>query len=237
MKLKRKIICRPAHIDSLKKNLEEIQRILEIHSLISGSGRGYKHNVQVLNKSAIVLLLACWEAYVEDLAKNSFQYMLSKTKEPTVFPDHVLAIAGKEIKKSNNDIWKLANSGWKSIMEAHKESILEKYIVRGSFNTPNPKNIDSLFSNLIGYTSISSKWYWKGMSFDRSKEKLNELIELRGNIAHRVVASKKVTKAYVMETREFTLRLAIISNNRITSYLEEKIGKKPWKTIRYKKTR
>ncbi len=238
LKLKRRRIPkRPPHIDSLKTNFQEINRILEIHGEISGSGPGYKHNVQVLNKSAVVLLLACWEAYIEDLAENSFNFMLSKSKQPNVFPDHVLAIAAKEIKKSNSDIWKLANMGWKTIMESHKNTILEKYTVQGAFNTPNPKNIDTLFSNLIGFTSISRTWYWRAMSIDNSKKKLERLIDLRGSIAHRVQSSRKVTKAHVTDCKGFIFRLAIISNNRVVKYIEDKIGVKPWRTLRYRKTR
>ena len=228
---------RPPHIDSLKTNFEEIDRILEIHEEISGSGPGYKHNVQVLNKSAIVLLLACWEAYIEDIVENSFKFMLSKSKQPHVFPDHVLAIAAKEIKKTSGDIWDLANMGWKNVMELHKGSILEKYTVRGAFNTPSPKNIDTLLSNLIGFTSISRKWFWRGMSIENSKTKLEKLIDLRGNIAHRVQSSRKVTKTYVKESKILIFRLAIISNNRIIKYIEDQTGTKPWRTLRYRKTR
>ncbi len=228
---------RPPHIDSLKTNFEEIDRILEIHGEISGSGRGYKHNVQVLNKSAIVLLLACWEAYIEDLADNSFNFMLSKSKQPDVFPEHVLAKAAKEIKKSNSDVWSLANMGWKTVMQAHKNKILENYTVKGAFNTPSPKNIDTLFSNLIGFTSISRTWYWRAMSIENSKRKLERLIDLRGNIAHRVQSSRKVTKAHVKDSKTFIFRLAIISNNRVVKYIEDQIDIKPWLTLRYRKTR
>lgn len=228
---------RPPHIDSLKTNLLEIDRILEIHGEISGSGPGYKHNVQVLNKSAIVLLLACWEAYIEDLAENSFNFMLSQARNPDVFPAHVLDIAAKEIKKNNKDIWQLANDGWRKVMESHKESILEKYTVRGAFNTPSQKNIDTLFSNLIGFTSMSRKWYWSGMSIENSKKKLEKLIELRGNIAHKVQSSSKVTKSQVKESKELIMRLAVISNNRAIYYINDKISNKPWLTISYKKTK
>ncbi|MBA2880187.1 hypothetical protein HNR65_000494 [Desulfosalsimonas propionicica] len=228
---------KPPHIDSLKTNFQEIDRILEIHGEISGSGPGYKHNVQVLNKSAVVLLLACWEAYIEDLADNSFYFMLSKSKQPQVFPDHVLSNAAKEIKKSNSDVWSLANMGWKTVMQDHKNKILEKYTVQGAFNTPSPKNIDALFSNLIGYKSISRTWYWPAMSIENSKKKLEELIELRGSIAHRVQSAKKVTKTHVKDSKAFIFRLAIISNNRVVKYIEDQVGIKPWRTLRYQKTR
>jgi len=45
--------------------------------------------------------------------------MHSKSKEPKVFPDQVLANALKEIKKDNEDVWELANMGWKSVMESY----------------------------------------------------------------------------------------------------------------------
>lgn len=238
MRLKRiRPINRPPHIISLQTNLDEINRLLEIHTEIAGSGPGYKHNVQVLNKSAVVLLLACWEAYIEDLAENCFNWLLTRAKEPHVFPVHVLNLAAKEVKKPENDLWQLANSGWKDVLKTHKVKVLEKYVVRNSFNTPNPDNIDRLVSNLLGMSPLSRTWYWAGMSVDKSKEKLIKLIELRGNIVHRVQTSHNVTKSDVSENKEFILRLAVISNNRAISFLEEKTKQKPWRTMRYMKTK
>lgn len=112
------------HMKSLVNNFKEIERLIEIHKEISGEGPGYKHNVQVLNKSAILLLLACWESYIEDLAKNTFEVMLEKASEPIVFPEHVLAIAAKEIKNGDTlSLWSLAGDGWKNALAAHKDKI------------------------------------------------------------------------------------------------------------------
>ncbi len=237
LKKKRRIkrFKRPPHFISLQNNLIEINRILEIHTQIAGSGPGYKHNVQVLNKSAVVLLLACWEAYIEDLAENCFKWMLSKANGPHVFPDHVLATAAKEVKKNDKDVWLIANAGWKDVLKSHKEKVLNNYVVRGAFNTPNPDNIDYLFAKLLGMTSLSRTWYWRGMSVVKSKQKLNKLIELRGNIVHRVQTSKNVTKFDVSDNKEFILRLAVISNNIANRYLKEKIGQRPWRRMRYRK--
>jgi len=239
LKKKRHIkrLKRPPHFISLQDNFDEINRLLEIHTEIAGSGPGYKHNVQVLNKSAVVLLLACWEAYIEDLAENCFNLMLSKANVPHVFPNHVLATAAKEVRKHDIDVWLIANAGWKDVLKSHKEKVLENYVIRGAFNTPNPDKIDHLFANLLGMPPLSRTWYWSGMSVVKSKEKLNKLIELRGNIVHRVQTSKNVTKFDVSDNKEFILRLAVISNNRAIRYLKEKIGQRPWRTMRYKKTR
>lgn len=236
IELRRRLLIRAPHMNALIKNLSEINRLLEIHKEIAGGGPGYKHNVQVLNKSAIVLLLACWEAYVEDLALNCFNLLLVKAKKPTIFPEYVLAIAAKEIIKEKQKIWSIANDGWREALNSHKDRIIGRYIERNAFNTPSAESIDRLFSELIGFSSLSRKWYWSGMSIDKSKDKLRTFIELRGNIAHRVQPSKKVPKSIVLEYRSFILRLAVISHNRLNAYLYKKIKMKKWRSYTLGKT-
>ena len=229
---------RAPHIVALQKNLKEVERLVSIHADISGSGPGRKRNVQVLNKSAIILLLACWEAYIEDLAENVFNILLEHASEPTVFPDHVLAIAAKEVKKGDAArLWSLSGEGWKVELKEHKQKILTKYIVRGSFNTPSSSNINTLFSELVGLTSISRQWYWPGMSNSKVDAKLTELIELRGSIAHRVEASRIIYKKDVEDFRKFILRLAVISNNRSVVMLKDRTNHKSWRKYKLGKTK
>lgn len=45
---------------------KDIDRLLEIHQRLGGKGKGRRHQLEVLNKSAIVLISAIWEAYCED---------------------------------------------------------------------------------------------------------------------------------------------------------------------------
>ena len=225
------------HLDRLKTNFQEINRLLEIHKEISGEGPGYKHDVQVLNKSAIVLLLACWEAYIEDLAEDCFDYMLNNAQGPTVFPEHVLAIAAKELKKADTlTFWGISGDGWRNGLTSHKQRILEKYIVKGSFNTPSAQNVDRLFSELVGLTSLSAEWFWKGQSKDMSAKRLSDLIELRGAIAHRVACETKVTKTMVVNYKKFITRLAVISHNRALALIYARTNKKPWPRYRSGKT-
>ena len=112
----RKRLPAAPHVKGLSKNLEEVNRLLSIHSDISGSGPGRKRDVQVLNKSALIMLLACWEAYIEDAAENFFNFALDNAEEPSVFPEHVLAIAAKEVKKGEaSRLWacpEARNSVW-----------------------------------------------------------------------------------------------------------------------------
>lgn len=225
------------HVLAWRKNIAEVDRLLSIHSELTGNGPGRKRNVQVLNKSALVLLLACWEAYVEDMAKNCFEFMLNNASAPTVFEDYVLAIAAKEIKQgTTQELWALAGSGWRNALAAHKDKILNKYIVKGSFNTPSAENIDKLFSELVGLKGVSKEWHWPSMPSDKAVEKLAELIDRRGEVAHRVEASQSVYKKDVIAYRGFVSRLAVITHNRALALIFARTKKRPWRRYKHGKT-
>ncbi len=226
------------HIESLKSNMAAINRLLEIHKTIAGPGKGRKRDVEVLNKSAIVLLLACWEAFVEDTATAAFDSMLKSAASPAVFPEFVLAIAAKEIQKADTMVfWGIAKDGWKAELVKHRDRIFGKYVERGSFNTPNASNIDRLFSEMVGVTSISRQWAWRGMSRESSSDKLQRLIELRGNIAHRVTTTKAVKKSDVVSYKKFLYRLAVITHNRTLAFIYARTKARPWDRYRYGKTK
>ena len=64
----------PDHILNVRTNLSQIVRLLDIHTHLTGAGPGRRRDVQVLNKSAVLLLVATWEAYVEDLAISACRF-------------------------------------------------------------------------------------------------------------------------------------------------------------------
>jgi hypothetical protein len=226
------------HIESLRSNMAEIDRLLEIHKVVAGPGVGRKRDVEVLNKSAIVLLLACWEAFVEDTATAAFDRMLATATSPDVFPEFVLAIAAKEIKKSDTMVlWGIAKSGWKPELLKHRERVLEKYVDRGSFNTPSAENIDKLFSEMVGLTSVSRQWFWPKMTHEKTTAKLAKLIELRGGIAHRVTTASPVKKSDVVAYKDFLYRLAVITHNRTSAFVYARTKLKPWPRYAYGDTK
>jgi HEPN superfamily RiboL-PSP-like protein len=221
--------------DNLQKNLEEVIRLLQIHTILTGSGPGYKHKVEVLNKSAIVLLVACWESFVEDLAERAFDNLINKTKDPSLFPKKVLGHCGKSLKDEKNDtsVWRLAGQGWKTVLKDYKLSILKKYT--GSLNTPDTKQIENIYECLLGMKKLSSCWRWKGASSESSVKKLNTLIKLRGEIAHRVEVAKKITKMDVRKNSDFVYRLAVLTSNSVRNIVFKITKKNPWKKINYEK--
>ena len=224
------------HLDNLQSNREQVRRLLEIHGIVAGKGAGYKHNAEVLHKSAIVLLVASWEAYIEDLATNAFEALLANASDHTTFPPDVLTSASAALKKAadNREVWKLAGEGWKNVLKDHKAELFVQYI--GKLNTPKPKQVDGLFPALIGISNISSRWHWKGMSGQDVSDKLERLIELRGAIAHRATASQSVYKYVVEDYLAFITRLAVISSNRVLAFVTARTGKAPWSRYSFRRT-
>jgi hypothetical protein len=221
------------HLDTLLANLKEVERLLEIHTKIAGSTVGAKHKVEVLNKSGIVLLVACWEAFIEDLAEVSFRLQLRRAKRPEIFPSKVLALASKKLREDKDErrVWDLAGDGWKTVLRDHQDQVLKRYI--GNFNTPKPKQIDELFSSLIAVPKVSKKWSWHRCTPAKARARLDKLVTLRGAIAHRVSAPRSVRKSDVEYAASFIGRLAVATHNAVNTSLSTRLGHPPWQEYIY----
>lgn len=217
--------CSVSHMTSFHGNLNDVVRLLEIHRQLAGPGQGRRVGLECLNKSAIVLILASWEAFVEDLAENAFECILANATKHDVFPRQVLDLAWKAFQREPTaSAMQKIETGWKQVLENHKAKILAKFIERGSFNTPSGPNVDGLFSELVGLNSMTGNWNWKKQSAVASVQKLQLLIELRGAIAHRAAAEESVQKVQVLDFAKLVVRLAAKSHNAVRAYLLATLG-------------
>ena len=224
-------------IDRFLENVKEVTRLLEIHTRIAGSSVGRKHDVEVLNKSAVVLLVACWEAFIEDLASSAFVFLLANAADHSTFPDDVLTLASRKLKAApdNRLVWRLAGAGWRDVLEEHKSELFKEYISK--LNTPKPKQVDALFASLLGISSLSSRWSWHTTTSAKACARLTALVELRGSIAHQVAADRPVRKSQVRAYVDLIHRLAIASTNRVAVHLLTRTKQRPWPIYVYKRAR
>ena len=150
----------PTHIRLMVDNVQEVDRLVEIHRTLGGGKRGRPRDVEVLNKSGVVLLVACWEAFVEEVARQAFDSMIAGASKPSIFPNGVLVRAGRRVSTERNPthIWTLAGDGWKRVLKAHATDVMQAYT--GSFNTPSSKNTETLFEGLLGLKKAPSAWHW-----------------------------------------------------------------------------
>lgn len=223
----------PAHIEAIIENTDEVDRLLEIHEQLGGTGVGRRHHIEVINRSAIVMLVACWEDYVENLATIAFDYLIENVESARDLPRKLQAYVARSITAEKDDcaVWKLADTGWKAVLREYRSEILERHT--GRFNTPRTAKVDSLYESLIGLQNLSKSWKWSGTSNESAKKRLEELITLRGEIAHRVIAGRSVRKKDVLSDKHLIGFISATSSNRVAEYLEEVTGTQPFIQVQY----
>jgi len=189
--------------------------------------------LQVLNSSAVVLLTACWEAFVEDLALASFDWLLAECTDARIFPKKVRARASAALRDDKNElaVWALAGDGWRSVLAQHRDELVNSTV--GTFHTPKAQQVDSLYESLIGLPRLSAEWRWASMPPDKARRKLDRLVTIRGNIAHRVRHVKLVRRPEVDDLVAFVNRLAICSHNGVVKHLVGVVEKSPWPLSEY----
>jgi hypothetical protein len=227
-----------AHMDNLTSNVVEVDHLLSLHPALSSRKPGRKHNVEVINKSCVVLLCACWEAYVEDLAVAALEEMINVGGSHSIFPPKVLERVASTVQGPK--AWDLAGDGWRQVMKDNLQTVLAKTIQ--ALNSPKTINVDDLFSKTIGLDGISKSWKWRGMRAESASAKLDALVRLRGDIAHRVAGAHSVTLNEARAARELVFTLATLSNNAVAKHLYFHLGgdkwfdTSPWPWTRYGST-
>jgi hypothetical protein len=217
----------PDPIATFIENTKEVLGLVDLHEQKTGKKSGRRYGVAVLNKSGIVLLTACWEAFVEDTASMAFEFLLEKTSDPNKLPNQVLRKVAVWVREDKNELrpWDLAAEGWRNILRDYKGKMLHSHV--SFFNTPKAGNVDNLFEALLGLPNISRKWEWIGMSPDKARERLANYIDLRGSIAHRVKSSRPVHKQTVTDYTDFVTRLAVRTANVTRKHVEGLTGQAP----------
>lgn len=206
-------------------NYADIERLIEIHEDLTGAGPGYKHGVEVLNKSAVVLTSACWEAFCEDLAAEAVDHLVAELSDPKRLPKALLKRIAAELEADKNElaVWDLAKGGWKSILKNRAKTIADERA--RALNTPKTRNIAKLFEDAVGLTKLTSSWSWKGISADQAGDKLDRFVTLRGDIAHRSKAAAKIKKGTATDFMEHVGRLVERTDDYVNKETKRICGK------------
>lgn len=211
------------------ENAQDIKRLLKLHEEKGGTSQGRRRNLEVLNKSAIVLITSFWEAYCEDIAAEGLEHIVIHGESPDPLPKEIKQIIAKELKADLNElsVWSLCGNGWKHILKARLDRLREDR--NKKLNAPKSQNIDALFMQSIGLSSVSSSWKWaKKMTVSRARNKLDNYAKLRGEIAHRGKSAKSVTKAQVEDYFDFIKKLVSKTSGAVNSHVEKVTGKPLW---------
>ena len=223
----------PSPIRNLVESMKDVKRLLKIHSDVGGTDQGRRYGIEVLNKSGVIFVAAAWEAFVEDIATQAIDHILTETADYSSIPLPIKKAAAKGLEEDKNElkVWDLAGDGWKTVVINYRDKVIADEI--STFNTPKPHNVDILFKKLLAIEKISSNWNWPGMATTSASAKLKKFIETRGAIAHRGNLTQSVTKAFGSGHSDFIKRLSVKTSNVVRKQVHTQVGSFPWPKARY----
>jgi hypothetical protein len=149
-------------------------------------------DAEVINRAAVVFLMAVWQTYVEALADETLAETLSHPPSTPTPPTRI--------------------------------------------STPSAERIDALFERLLGVSALSRSWRWRGMTTDRARRKLRQILALRHQIAHKARTKTRVRRSTVLEYVHFVHRLAVCQYNAIATHLAKRTGRAVRPRLRYRGT-
>ena len=209
-------------------NATDIQVLWDIHSAVTRSGSAKRQRADVLNRTTIVFIAACWESYVEDVAVEAFDYLLDHAQSPDVFPGKVRALASRDLREARDErlVWNLAGDGWKTVLTDHRDAVVSRWL--GDFNTPKSARVRELFASLLGLGDVTESWEWGGVTSEEACAKLDHYMGIRGDIAHRTQHEKAVHKTWGKEFFSLVLQLADCTDQALSHHVNGLTGGTPW---------
>lgn len=147
---------------ALNKFHDQINELDDLEALVNLKTKGSKgptNGIAVARRSAVLLLNAHFEAYLEDVMQEA--------------------------------------------LTAINPQLTSSQLAR-NFTTPRPQNVDKFFT-LLGIEGISKQISWEKASNKAVRGALNELQDLRNEVAHGTTAKGQVKKSQVTRFKNFAV--------------------------------
>ena len=196
----------------LNARLDDARQLVDIHTAITGDGRGRRYDVDALNRGAVILSIAAWEAFVEDLAKRSAHFFTHRVRSEKHLPDNIRSTflawvhSSTDFKNPTPDardaMWSLAGEGWRTKLRDFIDHRVE------SLHNPGPKEVRKLFKAVLDIDDITEAWGYHRYGPQIYRDKLDLALLLRHRIAHGVIGEETVGKGRAREAIQLVSNLA-----------------------------
>ncbi len=203
---------RTAALTRLQSRLGDAKRLVEIHEECTGQNRGRRVGYDALNRSAIILAVAAWEGFVEDLLKTAVAQISRHAKGPSALSENVreAMIAymyethgwGKLNTTTKETIWALTGRGWRKSYRDYTQVRIN------SLHTPNYENVKKLYSSTIGLADFTCDWGATRWRPEDYRQKLERLLALRHRIAHGQIGTETVGKTKAKDAASLVVRIS-----------------------------
>lgn len=202
--------------DSFENRTKLVNYLLRIHEDRGGGDRGRRdESFLPLNMSAMVLITACWESYLETLLSETFEFLLDSSDSHEKISSTLKRKISDETNRNSDHrrVCNLTGNSWKDIS---RENFREKL---GRFGSPSGKKVDKLFKQILDLENLSKSWFWKKMSYGNAVEKLDKFLLVRNKIAHgeTVKVKKNNFESYLKHVK----KLIDKTEKKVKSHIEE----------------
>lgn len=213
-------------------NIRDIHLLLDHYFrdelLAESGGAKIPERADVLFRSAIVLLVSHWEAYIEDICEEALQLIVKEAPSSKALSDDIKRHIARELKESKNELepWKIADGGWRQLLTVRLGQM--KDARNRIFNSPKTSNVSDFVERTLGLKNIQSNWKLEDYSAADCAEKLDELIEIRGSIAHRGKSRAPIDKIWIEDHLRFIEMIASKTGGSINRHVRKMTGASLW---------
>ena len=171
---------------NFRYTVQDVKTLLRLHDTETERKRGRPPvTIEVLKRSALILTVTAWEAFIEDAIRVTFEQRLAAATSPHDVEGTFCAVAAGWLNPGANsrpkpaDLLRWTGEGWKELLnERFAEEIK-------NLNTPNSENIRGLSKRYIG-SDLTASWRWgRVITSSSSCARLDKLIRRRGELVHR----------------------------------------------------
>lgn len=178
-----------AHIEAISSGHEKSTKMItkagdnfqfslsDVYALLKAD-----QDTEVFKRAGIILTVTAWETFIEDTLTLHFEKRMKEAQTPGDIESTFNELARVWIDNQKSihppDIVKWTGEGWKNILLGRFNNEIAR------FNTPNSENIKKFFKRYLDL-DVENSWQWRGMTPQTACQKLDKLIELRGELVHR----------------------------------------------------
>ncbi len=186
--------------------INDVDLLLKLHDTETKRQRGRpSRQIECFKRAAIILAITAWESFIEDTIRNCAERRITAARSPADVQRTFNSVADGWLKMQRTppDLAGWAGEGWKVRLATKLEDDLQ------ALNTPNTENIKTLSKRYLDL-DITLRWSWKGAKRLTAAYRLDQLIRLRGELAHRgpdLFEGASVRREQVEDARRLLRRL------------------------------
>jgi RiboL-PSP-HEPN len=161
--------------------IDDVNRLLKLHDAETKRERGRpSRQVEVFKRAGVILSVTAWESFFEDTIRGCAERYIQAAVSPTDVQKLFNSVAQAWLQESPKppELAKWTADGWKPFLRTKLDADLQ------ALNTPNTENLKALSKRYLEI-DITAHWSWKRTSAVDAATRLDKLIRLRGELAHR----------------------------------------------------